>query len=333
MIDPELMAMLAGVFAVLTLGSVVTAVMIKRSNGHPGSTVLNLRDRVRAWWIMVAVFGGTLLIGRSGIFIFYAILSFLALREFITLTPTPRGDHRTLTWVFFIVLPLQYVFAWAPWYGMYEIWIPVYAFVLIPIRSAIAGDTEDFLTRSAKIQWGVLTCVFFLSHLPMILYLPIPGYEGQNAKLLFFVVLVTQMSDVLQYAFGKWLGKTPVAPAVSPAKTWEGLLGGGLAAIAVGASLWWATPFSPLQCALVSAMLVATGFLGGLVMSAVKRSLKAKDWGSGIPGHGGVLDRLDSILFSAPVFFHVVGFYFGESMARAYSMPEWLKSILVPFSN
>lgn len=333
MIDSELLAMLAGVLAVLACGSIVTAVLIKRANGKPSPTVINLRDRVRAWWIMVAIFGGSLLLGRSGVFAFYALLSFLALREFVTLTPTPRGDHRTLGWVFFIVLPLQYVFAWAPWYGMYQIWIPVYAFVLIPIRSALAGDTTDFLTRSAKIQWGVLTCIFFLSHLPMILYLPIPGYEGQNAKLLFFVVLVTQISDVLQYVFGKWLGRVPIAPAVSPSKTREGLLGGGLATIGVGTCLWWATPFSPLQAALISAMLVTTGFLGGLVMSAVKRSLNAKDWGAGIPGHGGVLDRLDSILFSAPVFFHIVGFYFGESMARAYRMPEWLKSILIPFAT
>ena len=328
--DPELLAMFGGVLAVLLTGTIVSSTLIRRAGGSPSATVLNLRDRVRAWWVMVAIFATSLAFGKSGVFTFYALLSFLALREFVTLTPTPRGDHRTLGWVFFFVLPLQFVFAWAPWYGMFQIWIPVYAFVLIPVRSAIAGDTQDFLTRSSKIQWGVLTCVYFLSHLPLILYLPIPGYEGQNAKLLFFFVIITQISDVLQYVFGKWLGKVPIAPKVSPSKTREGLLGGGLATIGVGTALWWATPFTPLQAALVSTLLVATGFLGGLVMSAVKRSLDAKDWGSGIRGHGGVLDRLDSILFSAPVFFHIVGFYFGESMARAYSMPLWLKSLLMP---
>jgi phosphatidate cytidylyltransferase len=211
---------------------------------------------------------------------------------------------------------------------MFLIWIPVYAFVIIPVRSALAGDTDRFLERMAKIQWGVLTCVYFLSHLPLLLYLPIPGFEGQNAKLLFFVVLVTQISDVMQYVFGKLCGKRKVAPKVSPSKTWGGLIYGGLAATGIGAAMWWATPFSPLAAAAMSALLVTCGFFGGLVMSAVKRSLGAKDWGRGIPGHGGVLDRLDSLLLSGPVFFHVVGYYFGTHMGQAYPQPEWMKSLL-----
>ncbi|MCB1227534.1 MAG: phosphatidate cytidylyltransferase [Verrucomicrobiales bacterium] len=331
--DTQLLILFGAVFALLSAGSLTTWILMRRREGEPGAVLLNLRSRCNAWWVMAAVFAMTLVIGKTGTFGFYALLSFLALREFITLNPTPRGDHRTLAWVFFVILPLQYLFAWAPWYGMFQIWIPVYAFVLIPVRSALAGETEGFLSRCAKIQWGVLTCVYFLSHLPMLLYLPIPGYEGQNAKLLFFLVMVTQMSDVLQYVFGKLYGKRKLAPKVSPSKTWEGLIGGGLAATGLGAALSFATPFTPWQAAAMAGLLVLTGFLGGLVMSAVKRSLQAKDWGHGIPGHGGVLDRLDSILFSAPVFFHVVGFYFGDSMARVYPMPDWLSRVLMPFSQ
>lgn len=325
--DPELWALLGGVLLILTTASVVTTILKKRA-AAPSSTLENLAHRVKAWWWMVGVFGLSLVLGRNGLFALYLLLSFLALREFVTLTPSPRGDHRTLFWVFFIILPLHYLFAWAPWYGMFVIFIPVYAFVLIPVRSALAGDTERFLERTARLQWGVLTCVYFVSHMPLLLYLPIPGYEHENAKLLFFVVLVTQMSDVLQYVFGKLFGRRPVAPKVSPGKTVEGLLGGGLSAVALGTALWWATPFSPLACAAMSAVLVAAGFLGGLVMSAVKRSLGAKDWGYGIPGHGGVLDRLDSLLFAAPLFFHLVGYYFGTNMAITYRQPEWMKTLL-----
>lgn len=162
----------------------------------------------------------------------------------------------------------------------------------------------------------------------MLLYLPIPGFEGQNAKLLFFVVLVTQISDVMQYVFGKLFGKHPIAPKVSPSKTREGLIYGGAAATAIGASLWWATPFSPLAAALMAALLVLAGFCGGLVMSAVKRSLGAKDWGGGIPGHGGVLDRLDSLLFAAPIFFHLTGYYFATAMHAAYQQPDWMENLL-----
>lgn len=321
--DPELLYLVGGLLVLLLASTAITHVMAKRRGPTP--LIENLRQRVNAWWWMVAVFCVSLALGRTGVFAFYLILSFLALREFVSLSPTPRGDHRTLMGVFFLILPLHYLFAWAPWYGMYLIWIPVYAFVFIPVRSAIAGDTDRFLERSARLQWGVLTCVYFLSHLPMLLYLPIAGYEGQNAKLLFFAVLITQMSDVLQYVFGKLFGKRAVAPTVSPGKTVEGLVFGGAAAVLLGTSLWWATPFSPPAAAAMSALLVMAGFLGGLVMSAVKRSLGTKDWGRGIPGHGGVLDRLDSLLFAAPMFFHLTGYYFGTNMHLTYKQPEWMR--------
>ena len=326
MIDPELILLVGGVVAVLMAATLVTTFLIRRKG--ESAVLVNLRQRVHAWWWMMLVFTASLAMGRGGVFGFYLLLSFLALREFITLAPTPRGDHRTLAWVFFLILPVHYLFAWAPWYGMFLIWIPVYAFAFIPVRSALAGDTGRFLERTARIQWGVLTCVYFLSHLPMLLYLPIPGYEGQNAKLLFFVVLVTQISDVMQYVSGKLFGRTPLAPKVSPSKTREGLLYGGAAATAIGTCLWWATPFSPVVAAAMSALLVTAGFFGGLVMSAVKRSLGAKDWGRGIPGHGGVLDRLDSLLFAGPIFFHITGYYFGTEMASTHAQPEWMKQAL-----
>lgn len=324
--DPELLYLIGGAVVLLLVASIVTGILCRKGGSTP--TLENLRQRVNAWWWMLLVFGGSLALGRNGVFGLYALLSFLALREFLTLSPLPHGDHRTLAWVFFIILPLHFLFAWAPWYGMFLIWIPVYAFVFIPIRSAIAGETDRFLERTARIQWGVLTCIYFLSYLPMLLYLPIPGYEGENAKLLFFVVLVSQLSDVMQYVFGKLFGKHKIAPNVSPSKTREGLLGGGLAAVAIGTSLWWATPFTPVVAAVMSALLVAAGFFGGLVMSAVKRSIGAKDWGRGIPGHGGVLDRLDSLLFGAPIFFHVCGYYFGTDMAESHGRMEIFDRIL-----
>ena len=326
-LDLQLFILVGGVVLLLALASTITAILLRRSRGERPATLENLNHRVNAWWWMVAVFSVSMALGKNGMFALYLLLSFLALREFITLSPVPRGDHRTLTWVFFVILPLHYLFAWAPWYGMFTIFIPVYAFVFIPVRSALAGDVDHFLERAARIQWGVLTCVYFLSHLPMLLYLPIRGYEGQNAKLLFFVVLITQMSDVFQYVFGKTLGRRKIAPQVSPGKTWEGLVGGGLSAVALGTALWWATPFSPVAAAAMSLLLVIAGFLGGLVMSAVKRSIGAKDWGRGIPGHGGVLDRLDSLLFAAPVFFHITGFFFGTHIAATLQPPDWLRAL------
>jgi phosphatidate cytidylyltransferase len=234
----------------------------------------------------------------------------LALREFITLTPTKRGDHVPLFLSFFVLIPVQYLLIAYGWYGLFAIFIPVYAFLLLPAFAALAEDTDHFLERTAKIQWAVMVTVFCVSHAPALLLLDIPGYRGQDALLILYLLLVAQLSDVLQYVSGKLFGRTKIAPHVSPSKTREGLVGGGLGAILVGGAMWWITPFSPLQAMGMSFIIVLMGFLGGLALSAVKRSLGAKDWGTMIEGHGGMLDRIDSITFAAPIFFHLTRFFF-----------------------
>jgi phosphatidate cytidylyltransferase len=211
---------------------------------------------------------------------------------------------------FFVLIPLQYALIGYDWYGLFAILIPVYAFLILPAVAALAGDPEHFLERSAKIQWAVMVTVYCVSYTPALLLLHIRGYERQGALLIFFLLLVAQMSDVLQYVFGKLFGRTLLAPKVSPSKTVEGLIGGGLAATAVGGAMYWITPFSPLQALGMSFVIVVMGFLGGLALSAVKRSLGVKDWGAMIEGHGGMLDRVDSMSFAAPVFFHLTRYFF-----------------------
>ncbi len=305
--DPDVVALFAGVGGLLVAASIAGRVLSRRAQSDSARrTVANLNARTRAWWVMVAVFALSLWVGRIGSVVLFGLMSFLALREFVTLAPTRRGDHRALFWTFFAVTPAQYVLVAREWYGLYSIMIPVYAFLLLPTRSAIAGDTERFLERTAKIQWGLMLCVYCLSHVPALLSLRIPNYEGENAKLLFFLVTVVQMSDVLQYVFGKLFGRHKIAPNVSPNKTWEGFVGGIAAATALGAGLWWMTPFSPLEAAGLSLAITLAGFAGGLVMSAIKRDRGVKDFGTLIEGHGGILDRIDSLCFAAPVFFHLV---------------------------
>lgn len=305
--DPTLLWLLGGTLGLLVVASLIGFVLAKKALTNSAKvTVANLNARTKAWWLMVAVFATALIIGPMGTGIMFGFSSFMALREFITLTPTKVGDHRTLFWVFFIVTPLHYYFLGSGWYGMFVIFIPVYAFLVLPVRSALAGDCERFLERTAKIQWGLMVCVYCISHAPAILMLlKIPGFEGQNAKLLFWFVTVVELSDVMQYVWGKLCGRRKIAPTVSPGKTWEGFLGGGATTVGIGAALWWATPFSPLQAGAMAALIVLMGFAGGLVMSAIKRDRGVKDWGGAIAGHGGFMDRLDSLSFAAPVFFHV----------------------------
>jgi phosphatidate cytidylyltransferase len=302
----QTLALFGGIGVILVVASLVGFVLKRRiSPGAPHAVIDNLNARIKAWWVMVAIVGAAAATGRVGTILLYAFASFVALREFVAIAPTGPGDRTALLAAFAVVLPVQYALVFLEWYGMYSIFIPVYAFLFLPILATLSADTRDFLARAAVLQWGLMITVFAISHVPALLSLRVPGYEGRNLLLLVFMVLVVQSSDVLQYVWGKLLGRNPIAPSLSPSKTIEGFVGGVLTASLLGAALWWATPFRPWQAFLVALALTLMGFLGGLVMSAIKRDRGVKDWGSLIEGHGGMLDRLDSVCFAAPVFFHL----------------------------
>ena len=303
--------LISGVAALLAIASIIGWLLQRRARGHGGSaTIDNLNARIRAWWVMVAVLAACFLLGRVATIVLFAIASLFALRVFITLTPTRPGDHLPLVACFYVLLPAQYWLIGDDWYNLFAIFLPVYGFLLLPVLTALSGDTEQFLERVTKLQWGLMITVYCISYAPALLLVQVPGFREQNLLLIVYLLLVVQLSDVMQYVFGKLFGRRRIAPLVSPSKTVEGFVGGGLAATAVGAALWWLTPFSPLQSAGMAAAIVLAGFLGGLALSAVKRSLGAKDWGSMIEGHGGMLDRLDSVSFAAPVFFHLTRYFF-----------------------
>jgi phosphatidate cytidylyltransferase len=308
--DRSVLLLFGGVVAFLALATAVGLVLRRTARSEAGAaTVANLNARIGAWWVMVAVFGTAVLSGPLGAVLLFALLSLLALREFVTLTVTHRADHRTLFASFLVFLPLQYLLVYVRWYGLFAILIPVYAFLYVPTRSAIAGDTSGFLERVAEIQWGLMIAVYCVSHAPALLMLRVPGYAGE-ARLLLWLVLVVQMSDVLQYVFGKLLGRRKIAPLVSPNKTVEGFAGGVLSSTLLGAALHGVTPFAFWPAAGIALVVTLLGFAGGLTMSAIKRDRGVKDFGSAIAGHGGILDRIDSICFSAPVFFHLVRYFY-----------------------
>lgn len=298
--------LIAIIVAVLIVASMVSNILIQR-HGRT-QTLDNLVQRVNAWWMMVAVLVMAFLLGRAGTVVLFMLVSFVALREFLTLIYRSRADYYVLVGVYYLILPLQYWFIYDSWYGMYTIFIPVYGFLLMPIVASLAGDTSQFLMRSAKIQWALMISVFCISHVPALLDLKFEDYHA-TIGLLIFLLVVVQGSDVLQYIVGKLWGRRKIAPRLSPSKTVAGTFGGITAATLLAAGLWWITPFSPVQAGLLGLLIAIMGFLGGLVMSSIKRDIGVKDWGSMIPGHGGMLDRIDSLCFAAPVFFHVVRYF------------------------
>ncbi len=309
-LDQTLFQVFGGIFAVLAIASAIGAVLKWRlADGDLQGTIDNLNSRLKAWWAMILLIGAAIWAGQGGVIVLFAFISFQCLREFVSLTHTRRGDHRALIWCFFVFLPLQYYLISISWYGLFSILIPVYAFLLLPISAALGADTTRFLERAAKVQWGLMICVYCLSHVPALLLLEVPGFEGRNTLLIIFLILTVQSSDVFQYVWGKLFGKRLIAPSISPSKTLEGLVGGVLSATLVGAAMWWITPFTPLQAAAIALTINVLGFFGGFVLSAIKRDLGAKDWGCMIEGHGGMLDRVDSLSFSAPILFHIVRYW------------------------
>ena len=275
----------------------------------PHAVIDNLNARINAWWVMILIIFAASALGFYGVIGLFFIISFMALREFLSLLYIRRGDHLALAACFYVILPLQYFLVAIDWFSMFTIFIPVYGFLFLPILSALLGDTAHFLDRSTKVQWALMISVFCISHIPAILTLDIEGFEDKKLLLMIFLILVVQSSDVLQYVWGKLFGKHKIAPKLSPSKTVEGFVGGVVSASVLGGLLYWLTPFNPVQAVLMSLLICLMGFLGGLVMSAMKRSMGVKDWGNMISGHGGMLDRMDSLCFAAPIFFHVVRYY------------------------
>ncbi|MFV3329660.1 phosphatidate cytidylyltransferase [Pseudomonas sp. NY15437] len=298
-----------GIGAILVLASLVGAVLRWKAPPGPHAVIDNLNARINAWWVMVAVIGCAFALGYWAVIVLFYGVSFYALREFLTLMPTRRSDYPALVAAFYFVLPMQYLLIGIGWYGLFSIFIPVYTFLLLPILASLGGDSKHFLERASKVQWALMLAVFCISYVPALLTLDIAGYEGRNLLLIAFLVIVVQLSDVLQYVCGKLMGKRKIAPNLSPSKTLEGFVGGVTLATLIGGALWWITPFSFWQALLIALMINILGFFGGLVMSAIKRDRGVKDWGHMIEGHGGMLDRLDSVCFAAPVFFHFVRYW------------------------
>ncbi|MDF1873499.1 phosphatidate cytidylyltransferase [Vannielia sp.] len=307
---PHLFRLLFGTVALLTFATLIARGLRARAGPERTHTgIENLNARIDAWWGMAALLGLSFLAGKGGVILLFAFISFAALREFLTLTTKRAADHWALFAAFFLVLPVQFWLVWDEWYGFYSIFIPVYAVLLLPVVSVLGGDTRDAFIRIAETQWALMICVYCVSHVPALLTLRIEGFEGREVLLIAWLVIVVQMSDVLQYTCGKLVGKTRIAPRVSPSKTWEGMIGGIALATALGAALFWITPFSPVQAAGMALAVTLMGFFGGLVLSAVKRDRGIKDWGHLIAGHGGFIDRMDSVVFAAPIFFHLTRYF------------------------
>ena len=298
-------------FGILVTMTFIGEVLRARAGEDSINPVLDTyMTRVQSWWGMVAFVGGALLLGKAGVMTLFAFASFAALREFLTLTAKAQADHISLALAFFAVLPLQYIFVGMGWQGLYTVFIPVYAFLLLPIVSALRGNAQRFLVRVAETQWGLMMTVFCVSHVPALMNLDIDGYQDRAVLMIAFLVMVVQLGDLLEYFFGRRIGKTRIAPGLSP-KTWEGVACGVVSAMLIGALLNWITPFGLFGAMAMAGIASLVGMLGSLVFAAIKRERGVKDWSHLIPGQGGFVDQLDSVIFAAPIFYHTARYFYG----------------------
>jgi phosphatidate cytidylyltransferase len=295
---------LLAIIGLLLLASIVVTLI---GRVRPDKDYSELKLRVRTWWYIILVFCAAIAFDRTVSVCVFGFISFLAFKEYLSLIPTRRADHRVLFWAY-LAIPIQYYWVGIAWYGMFIIFIPVYAFLFLAMRMVLIGETQGFLHSAGTLHWGLMTTVFSLSHMAYLQALPDAGNpKGGGDALVLYLVLLTEINDIAQYISGKTFGRHKVIPKVSPKKTVEGLLGG--IATTVLLSLLLApllTPLSTLESIVAGVIIGLFGFVGDVTVSAVKRDIGVKDSGSMLPGHGGVLDRLDSLTYTAPLFLHFI---------------------------
>lgn len=297
------------IFAILITASITFFIWGKLK---PQTNLKELKSRTNSWWVMVFLFISAVLLDRIITFPALALLSFVAFRELYSMIGFRNVDRRPIFWAF-LAIPVQYYLAYIGWYELFIIFIPVWMFLFMPVRMVLAGETNGIIKSMASLQWSLMITVYGLSHLAYFLALPEAtnfsegkSFVNGGQGLLLFVVFLTEINDVLQFMWGKMLGKHKITPSVSPNKTWEGFFGGVLSTTIISYFIGFLTPLTDLQVVLGGFIIGCTGFFGDIVMSAIKRDIGVKDTGSAIPGHGGVLDRIDSLTYTAPIFFHFV---------------------------
>ena len=305
-LPPQVLYALLGAFALLIIASVIVLMLARI---RPGRDYTELKLRIKTWWLIIIVFCLAIAFHRDVSLVVFAFVSFLAFKEYLSLIPTRRADHRVLFWAY-LSIPVQYYWVGIGWYGMFIIFIPVFAFLYLPMKMVLVGETQGFLRAASTLHWGLMTTVFSLSHMAYLLALPDDrNPAGGGDALLFYLVFLTQINDVAQYVWGKSFGRHQATPTVSPNKTIEGLIGGAATTTLLAVVLApWLTPLTHVESVAAGVLIGVCGFIGDVTMSAVKRDIGVKDSGTLLPGHGGILDRLDSLTYTAPLFFHFIYF-------------------------
>jgi phosphatidate cytidylyltransferase len=305
-ISGEIQVVIFIILAILVLSSIVLGIWGLFSKSK---ILTELKTRTKSWWIMCTLFITATVISNVITYVCIGFLSFAALREFYSVIKLRKSDRAGMLWCY-LAIPVQYYLAYRGWYELFIVFIPVFMFVWIPFVLVLQGETKMIMSSMAGLPTSLMLCVFGLSHMAYLISLPeIDGFSAGGKGLLLFLIFITQINDVMQFIWGKLIGKHKILPKISPNKTWGGFIGGLISAVFIGYLMSFLTPLNDWQVIVVSFFVAGVGFVGDVVVSAIKRDMGVKDMGQAIPGHGGVLDRIDSLALTTPIFFHLVYFF------------------------
>ena len=305
-ISGEIQIVIFIILAILVFSSIVLGIWGLFSKSK---MLTELKTRTKSWWIMCTLFITATIISNVITYVCIGFLSFAALREFYSVIKLRKSDRAGMLWCY-LAIPVQYYLAYRGWYELFIVFIPVFMFVWIPFILVLQGETKMIMSSMAGLPTSLMLCVFGLSHMAYLISLPeIDGFSAGGKGLLLFLIFITQINDVMQFIWGKLIGKHKILPKISPNKTWGGFIGGLISSVFIGYLMSFLTPLNEWQVIVVSFFIAGVGFVGDLVVSAIKRDMGVKDMGQAIPGHGGVLDRIDSLALTTPIFFHLVYFF------------------------
>lgn len=301
---------IVGVFALLVLSTLGVMALCR---WRPDRRWEELTQRIYTWWFLAGFFSLALMAGNTATIIFFFLLSFLALKEFLSLIPTRRADRRVLFWAY-LAIPIQYVWVYAEWYGMFVVFIPVYMFLLLPLRMVSIGQTDGFVRAVGTLHWGLMTTVYCVSHAAFLVILRLKHAESLQVVgpgLVVYLVVLTELNDVVQYLVDRFVGRRQMIPHVSAGTTWVGSATGVVTTLVLAVLAGpWLTPLSYSQAVVAGLIIGIGGVAGDLCISAIKRDLHIEASGCWLPGHGGILDRITSLSYTAPLFFHFVYWLF-----------------------
>ena len=302
--NKEILLVIALILGILILASLIFGIWAWLK---PENKPVELIARTRSWWVMAIVFVSATVIHPAISYVAFALLSFTALRELSSISKHLRAEDRPIVIWGYLSIPVQYYLAYKGNYALFLLFIPVFMHMFIPFVLVMRGSTDGIARAMSVLPTHLMLTVFAISHLAFLLSLPgSDSFRAGGRGLLLFVVFITEMNDVFQFIWGKALGKHKILPKVSPNKTWEGFIGGIISTVVVGYFLRFLTPLNGMEALIISFVIACMGFAGDVVVSAIKRDIGIKDTGNLIPGHGGLLDRIDSLAFTAPVFFHII---------------------------